>query len=113
MLWLVNWLFAANQIHFVWLTIRGTRASGWAEKIAAGWSFLIGELLLVGIVVLACYLRWLPALTLIAFAPMVFRGTIWFVKRPVPIVLRRIGWTEMVYAVIFGVLLVAGFPSWR
>ncbi len=112
-LWLVNWLFAANQIHFVWLTIRGARASGWAEKVAAGWSFLIGQFLLIGIVVLAFYFRWLPALTLIAFAPILFRGTVWFGKKPAPIVLRRIGWTEMVHAVVFGVLLIAGFHSWR
>ena len=31
-LWLINWLFAANQIHFVWLRIRGARAAGWSEK---------------------------------------------------------------------------------
>ena len=24
-LWLVNWLFAADQVHFVWLRIRGMR----------------------------------------------------------------------------------------
>jgi hypothetical protein len=113
MLWIVNWLFAANQIHFVWLTIRGARASGWAEKITAGWSFLVGQLLLVGIVVVTCYFRWLPALTLAAFAPIVFRGSIWFAKRPAAIVLRRIGWTEMAHAVVFGVLLIAGFHSWR
>lgn len=112
-LWLVNWLFAANQIHFVWLTIRGARASGWAEKIAAGWSFLAGQLLLVATLVLACYFSWLPALTLLAFAPIVFRGSLWFAKRPVPIVLRRIGWTEMAHAVVFGALLIAGFNPWR
>jgi hypothetical protein len=27
-LWLVNWLFAADQVHFVWLKIRGARAGG-------------------------------------------------------------------------------------
>jgi hypothetical protein len=112
-LWLVNWLFAANQIHFVWMTIRGARASGWPEKIAAGWSFLIGQLLLVASVVFICYFRWLPALTLIAFAPIVFRGSIWFAKRPAPVVLRRLGWTEMAHAIVFGVLLTAGFYSWR
>ncbi len=38
-LWLVNWLFAANQIHFVWLRIRGARAAGFSEKFSVGWSF--------------------------------------------------------------------------
>jgi hypothetical protein len=44
-LWLVNWLFAANQIHFVWLRIRGARAAGFSEKSAMGWSFLAGLLI--------------------------------------------------------------------
>ena len=41
-LWLVNWLFAADQIHFVWLRIRGARAAGLSEKFTLGWSFLAG-----------------------------------------------------------------------
>lgn len=108
-LWLLNWLFAANQIHFVWLTIRGARASGWTEKFAAGWSFLAGQVFLVGMMVLALHFRRLPALALIAFVPILLRGSIWFAKRPAPLVLRRLGWTEMAHAVVFGMLLVAGF----
>ncbi len=108
-LWLLNWLFAADQIHFVWLTIRGARASGWAEKFAAGRSFLAGQLFLVGTLVLAVHFHWLPAFALIAFVPILFRGSIWFAKRPAHLVLRRLGWTEMVHAVVFGVLIVAGF----
>lgn len=112
-LWLLNWLFAADQIHFVWLTIQGARASGGAEKFAAGWSFLAGQFLLVAMLVLGGYFRWLPALALVAFAPILWRGSIWFVRRPAPIVLRRLGWTEMAHAVVFGMLLIAGFTIGR
>jgi hypothetical protein len=108
-LWLVNWLFAADQIHFVWLRIRGARATGLSEKFIGGWSFLIGQILLIGVLSLACYFRWLPELTLIAFAPALFRGFAWFAKRPKPIVVRRLGWTELAHAVAFGVLLTASF----
>lgn|ERR1035441_2405376 len=108
-LWLVNWLFAANQIHFVWLRIRGARAAGWSEKFTVGWSFLAGQILLGGTLVLACHFSWLPELTLIAFAPVLFRGFVWFAKRPQPLVVRRLGWTELAHAVAFGVLLTAGF----
>ena len=108
-LWLVNWLFAANQIHFVWLRIRGARAAGWSEKFTVGWSFLAGQVLLGGILALAYHFSWLPELTLIAFAPVLFRGFVWFAKRPQPIVVRRLGWTELAHAVAFGVLLTAGF----
>ncbi|MGD0790710.1 MAG: YwiC-like family protein [Terriglobales bacterium] len=112
-LWLVNWLFAANQIHFVWIGIRGARAAGWSEKFTVGWSFLAGQILLGGMLLLACHFSWLPELALIAFAPILFRGFAWFAKRPQPIVVRRLGWTELAHALVFGALLTAGFSFVR
>jgi hypothetical protein len=108
-LWLVNWLFAADQIHFVWLRIRGARAAGWSEKFAVGWSFLAGQILLGGMLALAYRFNWLPELTLVAFGPVLFRGFVWFIKKPQPIVVRQLGWTELAHAVAFGVLLTASF----
>jgi len=108
-LWLVNWMFAANQIYFVWLSFRGARAAGWKGKLVVGWSFLLGQILLGAILVLGGYLRWLPEITLLAFAPVLFRGFAWFAKKPKPIVVRRLGWTELAHAVVFGALLTAGF----
>jgi hypothetical protein len=108
-LWLVNWLFTADQLHFVWLRIRGARAAGWSEKFRVGWSFLAGNILLGGLLGLACYFRRLPEFTLIAFAPVLFRGFAWFAKKPQPIVVRRLGWTELVHALVFGALLIAAF----
>lgn len=112
-LWLVNWLFAANQIHFVWLRIRGARAAGLSEKFAVGWSFLAGQVLLGGTLALVCHFSWLPKLTLLAFAPVLFRGFVWFAKKSPPIVVRRLGWTELAHALAFGVLLTAGFSFAR
>ena len=112
-LWLVNWLFAADQIHFVWLRIRGARAAGWSQKFTLGWSFLAGQILLGGLLALACHFSWLPELTLIAFAPILFRGFAWFAKSPQPIVVRRLGWTELAHALVFGALLTAGFSFVR
>jgi hypothetical protein len=108
-LWLVNWLFAADQIQFVWLRIRGARASGWNAKLTVGWSFLAGQLFLCGMLAVAYHFRWLPELTLIAFVPILFRGFAWFAKKPRPIVVRHLGWTELAHALVFGVLLTAGF----
>jgi YwiC-like protein len=107
-LWLLNWLFAADQVHFVWLRIRGARAAGWREKIIVGWSFLAGQVLLVAILALACYRSWSSTLTMIAFAPVLFRGCAWFLKKPQPIVVRRLGWTELAHALVFGALLILG-----
>lgn len=112
-LWLVNWLFAADQIHFVWLRIRGARAAGLSEKFTVGWSFLAGQLLLGGMLAVMCHFSWLPELTLIAFVPVLFRGFVWFAKKSPPIVIRRLGWTELAHALVFGVLLTAGFSFAR
>jgi hypothetical protein len=108
-LWLLNWLFAADQIHFVWLQIRGARAAGLGEKFRLGWSFMVAQILLIWMVALACHLRWLPEFIWIAFTPVLFRGFVWFAKRPRPIVVRHLGWTEMAHAAVFGVLLSVSF----
>ena len=108
-LWMLNWLFAADQIHFVWLTIRGARAAGLGEKLRVGWSFLVGQIVLGGMLIFSYYSHWLPELAWTAFAPVLFRGLVWFARRPQPIVIRRLGWTELVHALVFGVLLSASF----
>jgi hypothetical protein len=52
---------------------------------------------------------WLPELRLIAFAPVLFRGFGWFARSRQLIVVRRRGWTELAHALVFGMLLIAGF----
>ena len=108
-LWLLNFLFAGNQIHFVWTRIRGARTAGWSQKLTAGWSFLAGQVILAGILGIACYFDLLSRFALIAFAPILFRGIAWFVKKTPPLAVRRLGWTELAHAVAFGILLTAGF----
>ncbi len=108
-LWLVNWLFAVGQIHFVWLRIRGTHAGSLKEKIGIGWTFFAGNIFL-GVVLASLYhFAWLPKLALLAFLPILFRGFAWFAKKPGPLVIRRLGWGEMLHALAFAVLLVVGF----
>ncbi|MGA8489646.1 MAG: hypothetical protein WB711_04440 [Terriglobales bacterium] len=113
MLWLVNWLFAVDQIHFVWLRIRGARTKELGEKFKIGWSFLAGQMILAAILALAYDLGWLPELALIAFAPLLFRGFVWFAKGPQPLVVRQLGWTELAHALVFGLLLSVSFTFVR
>jgi hypothetical protein len=59
-LWIANFLFAANQIHFVQLRIHTPRAATRAEKVSAGRGFLAGQFLLMIAIGLACGLRAFP-----------------------------------------------------
>ena len=108
-LWIANFAFAGNQIHFVQLRIHSARVSGWSQKIERGRGFLAGEVLLATTLVIAWHFRLLPGLAALAFLPLLFRGTAWFFDPQKPLVVRRLGWTELAHAVAFGVLLVLGF----
>ena len=109
MLWVANWVFAANQIHFVQVSIHAARAGSFAEKFAhARWFFLMQPVLLGALVAGA---RWsmIPALAIVAFVPALLRGTLWFVRPAVPLDIRGLGWSEMRQGVAFGILLAMAF----
>jgi len=59
--------------------------------------------------VLASVRGYLPALALIAFVPVLFRGWFYFFKKPTPLQVRRLGWNELTQAVIFCVLFIGSF----
>ena len=42
-------------------------------------------------------------------SPVLLRGFAWFAKSPQPLVVRRLGWTKLMHAVAFGVLLATSF----
>jgi hypothetical protein len=113
LLWLANFLFAGNQIHFVQLRIHSARVSGWSQKFACGHSFLTGQVLMAAALVFAWRLRLLPGLAALAFLPLLVRGMAWFFERRKPLAVRRLGWTELAHAAIFGIWLVAGFHFGR
>lgn len=113
-LWAANWLFAANQIHFVQLRIHAARAVTRAEKLVRGRAFLLGEAL--ALLILALGWRWslVPGLVLLAFAPILLRGLVWMLSsRPAPLEVRRLGVSELTHAIVFGVLLILGFRLGR
>ena len=106
-LWGANWLFAANQIHFVQLRIHAARAATRSEKLARGRMFLLGEVLLVFLLAMASWLGQLSALAVVAFAPVLTRGALWVLSpRTAPLEVRRLGQSELAHAVVFGVLLI-------
>jgi YwiC-like protein len=108
-LWMANFLFAGNQIHFVQLRIRSARAGGWPQKFATGRGFLVGQMLLVTALLFAWRVALLPVLAALAFLPLLGRGLAWFFEPQTSLAVRRLGWTELAHSIIFGIGLIAGF----
>jgi hypothetical protein len=113
-IWLANWLFAADQIHFVQLRIRSARIPSFRGKFRQGRGFLLHEALSLLILVFIWRAEWLPGLVLLAFGLLFIRGVAWFVEAPRALQVRRLGLSELLYAVVFGLLFVVGFhhPIW-
>jgi hypothetical protein len=107
-LWIANLLFALNQIHFVRLRIHAARAATRAEKVSAGRGFLAGQLLLMIAIGMACGLGAFPWYGALAFLPLLVRGFAWFARKSAPLGIRALGFSELCYAIVFGVLLVWG-----
>lgn len=108
-LWLANWLFAADQIHFVQVRIRSSRAASLDEKMKQGLPFLLGQIGLIGVILAACRFGFFPAALAVAFVPVLFRGTLWFVRRSRPLDVHKLGFSELTQAVIFGALACVSF----
>ena len=108
LLWLTNWLFAVNQIQFVQLRIHSARAVNFIEKLAQGRAFLVTQSAAGVMLLLAWWTKMLPGLVLVAFTPALVRSLAWFLKPAGPLVVRRLGWTELAHALTFGILLVIG-----
>ena len=109
LVWGLNWLFAANQIHFVQLRIRAARARAFAEKLKEGRGFLAGEAVTVLILLFAWRFDGLPGTAGWAFGPVLTRGLVWFFRRPGPLGIHRLGFSELAHALTFGALLILGF----
>jgi len=108
-LWIANWCFACDQIHFVQLRIHAGRASGFGEKFEKGKYFFAGQALLLAALVCASVWRWIPPLVLLAFVPALIRGTGWFFRKAQPLSVKQLGWSELQQGIAFGVLLALAF----
>ncbi len=109
LLWIANILFAGDQIHYVQLRLHTAKIQGFRAKMAYGWPFALGQALMTAIITLACLTRLMPPIASLAFAPLLFRGWFYFVQEPTPLVVRRLGWSELKHATAFCVLLIATF----
>ena len=109
MLWAANLIFAGNQIHYVQLRIHNARIEGLRAKLSRGWVFAAGQAVMTVILTATCLSGLLPRVASIAFAPLLFRGWFYFIQKPAPLIVRRLGWSELAQAVAFCILFIAVF----
>jgi hypothetical protein len=108
-LWLANWLFAGDQIHFVQVRIHSSRMETVSDKMRQGMPFVGGQIALIGAVLGLCRMGLFPAAIALAFVPVLLRGALWFVGGRQPLDVHKLGFAEMRQALLFGALLSAAF----
>jgi len=107
--WSANLIFAGDQIHYVQLRILTARVEGFRAKLQRGWTFAAGQLVMTVVLTIACLLGVIPVIASIAFSPLLYRGWFYFIQKPSPLVVRKLGWNELSHAVAFCVLFIAAF----
>ena len=105
-LWFADWTFACNQIHLVQLRIHGARIGRFAEKLARGPYFVIAQATRIILLVSAVLAHLLRPFSLLAIAPAVGPGSLWFFQRIQPLDVKKLSWFDMMLGIAFGVLLV-------
>lgn len=107
-LWLLNGLFAANQILYVQFRISEARDARNSSSLQRKRIFLASEAVTVLAILAGAWTGWSPELALVAFLPLLLRGAIWSFRRgQTPLRIHRLGKTELAQAIVFGLILIA------
>ena len=107
-LWLLNGLFAINQVLYVQFRIGEARDGQHPSSIKRKRNFLASQVVTVLAIIAGAYAGFLPGLALIAFVPLLVRGGVWSLRTgQAPLRIHRLGKTELAHAILFGLLLIA------
>lgn len=112
-LWLASWLFSVAQIEYVQFRIHsGIKAAGQHTNAGAQSGFvkvLAFHLLLPAAAAAAWILHRAPPLLSVAFIPSIVRVLVWKFSPPQKLNVRRLGVTELILGITFGLLLAAAY----
>ncbi len=108
-LWLANWLFAGDQVHFVQVRIRGSRLDSSGGKLRRAYGFFTGQIVLLIVVIGLARFGVFPRFAVLAFLPALVRGFSWFLRGAEPLNVHRLGFSELAQALVFGALLCVVF----
>ena len=110
-LWLLNVLYFGGGVFYVKMhvaaAIRRKPLGSWREKMALGAGTLLyytGALVCLGVLAAA---NAVPAVALIAFAPVAARAAAGVGRLSPTLRIKRLGWTEVAYSIVFAVGLIA------
>jgi hypothetical protein len=109
MVWLLNWVFSADQVHFVQLRIHSARAKTLSEKLRVGKGFLLHQVFAMLFLGFMWKMGFVGGLIVIAFTPLFVRSLAWFLENRSTLKVQRLGVTELLYAVVFGLFFIVGF----
>ena len=70
----------------------------------------MGQVVLLIVIVLLPWLGIFPKLIMLAFVPVILRGTSWFLLSPQPLDVHKLGFSELFQSILFGVIPGTAFP---
>lgn len=109
-IWILNGLFAFDQILFVQLRIREVRAGNGSSGSRGRKLFLGVEVFIALLICGGAYAGLVPWLVLLAFLPVFVRGAAWALRSAHGrLQIHRLGKSELSYSILFGLLLIAAF----
>jgi hypothetical protein len=109
-IWLLNALFAADQILYVQLRIREVRAGKGSSGLSGRILFPAVEALIALLLLGGAHAGWMPWLALPAFLPVLVRGETWVLRADHSrLQINRLGTSELFYSILFGILLIVAF----
>jgi len=109
-IWILNGLFAVDQILFVQLRIREVRAGKSSSGFSGRILFLAVEALLALLLIGGAHAGFIPWLALLAFLPVLVRGGTWALRTDHGrLQIHRLGKSELFHSILFGVLLIVAF----
>ena len=110
LLWLLNALFFSSSIFYVKLRVeayaRKRKLHTLKDRLAISTSCITYHLLLFPFIGTLCLLQLTPAMVFVAFLPILIRGIAAIAHFPKTFSLKRIGFSELAYALFFMVILV-------
>jgi len=110
MLWLLNALFFSSSIFYVKLRVEAyahkNQLRALKDRLTISRGCIIYHLLLFVFMSVLCLLQLAPAMIFAAFLPILIRGGIAVTRFPKTLSLKRIGFSELAYALFFMFMLV-------